>query len=1293
MSGCGGIGQGCGCSTQPLPGGKLPADQTIEGGAQVRVTPAGFNKLTSILPALLNQQFGSGFCLGSGSALGADYCYQQQGQCNPGCNVHVHLNSLQTTVTTSQKLNLKIDTNADVSIPVDPPIFSACTLSVTADHLKADLDIAFDIDPTSGELGIHLDQINSVDLSGVNFSGCSVISFLANLVTDILDSFVGDFIIQALTPAIDSLVQGFLPHPLGIEGMVDVGSLLAQVSPGTEAEMEMRMVPGGYVQLKGGGMSLGMITGINSDWDTSTRTPDLDSEPALCVPPIAAPDFGAAPHNLPKSSRQNFMLNPAGEFLGSPDPASDLAIGVSQTTLDQFGHHAVASGAMCLGVGTSFVGQLNLGTIGLLVPSLSELGDPQAEGKDPLLLVTRPQKALTFDIGEGTDQSPALTIHIQDLEVDFYAFLYQRYVRAFTMSLTLDAGINLEFQQMQGQPATVTPHLVGLTSSNIHVKVLNSEFVRETPQNLEAVLPTVFDLALPLLGNALKPITVPSFAGFTLNDLRVQHVITSQDDFLAIYASLGASQMMRKVAEGNPLMDMAVKDLDRQVAQGGAPVEATTAKLMRIDTPAPEAIRAALVGGKDGGLPSVTLDVPAYDAQGRKLEYTWNLDGGLWRPFTQANPLVISDRAFAWQGKYHLGLRARVVGDYHTTDPVGTIVPITIDSAGPTIITDQVIVKDGKLHVPAYDIVSPTDKLQWAFGRVGDKTPWVDYQYSDELDEATFKDIAADGEYMVWVKDEAGNVTAKTLSAPFHGQPGTGGGCSCDTTGGATPGAGTIVLFMLVGAFMFRRRIVAAGRRGGRPLRGFFLWSSITIVTSLVPGCSCGSKPGTQACEMTSDCADQCPQGQVPICFDHECSCLDDVPMGHTGPYSDVDKASDGSVWVSAYSQELGDLVVAHHTNGGRIADTEWEWVDGVPAGPVTVPGSMIRGGVTDAGPDVGKYTSVAVGPQDVPEVVYQDVETGSLKFAAKFGGAWQIHTIDAGTGKIDPEAGGEITGLYNSIAVRTDDGKPGVAYMAEVSDGGGIVRAEVRYAVASSAQPASAGDWTVMVVDTITLPPIDPNKPDVYPLPEGLGLFIDATRDPATQAPVVVYYDRVNGDLKLAKVDPSSGVFTTPVVLDGSGNGVDVGWYPSVVVDAQSVVHVAYQSATKDDLLYINTKDNMPEVVDDGYRIVGQTPDGLPKPEFHLIGNDASLQITASGPVIAYQDSTSHELIVSVRKQSGQWQRTTIAGGDINWMGAYGFFAASVVSGTDLVISNWVVDQPNTDNWVEIMRQTITPQ
>jgi hypothetical protein len=803
----------------------------------------------------------------------------------------------------------------------------------------------------------------------------------------------------------------------------------------------------------------------------------------------------------------------------------------------------------------------------------------------------------------------------------------------------------------------------------------------------------VFDLALPLLGNALKPINVPSFAGFTLNDLRVQHVTTTQDDFLAIYASLGASTTLLDQAKNEPLLDAAVKGLVRNTPVQD-PVEKTTATLKSVETPAPEVIRAALAGTQGAKLPTVTLDVPAVDAKGRHLEYTWNLNGGVWRPFTQAQPLVISDRAFAWQGKYMIGVRSRVVGDYYTTDPVGTTVPVIIDSVGPKVLVDQVAYDATKVTVPAVDLVSDTDKLQWAFGRVGDKEPWILWTSNDTLDLETLKDVAADGQFVVFVRDEAGNITTQVLDAPFHGAPGSGGGCACGASGSSTPGAGTIGLFLVVGiAFVGRgrgaRMVAAMGRRGGRPLRRFFLWSSITLVSSLVPGCSCGSKAQSQSCEMTSDCP-ACPAGQVSLCFDHTCNCLDDVPLGKTGPYSHMDKASDGSVWVSAYSQENGDLVVAHHLAGGRIADTEWEWVDGVPAGPVTVPGSMIRGGITDPGPDVGMYTGIAVDAANEPEVSYQDVDNGSLKFAAKFGGAWQMHTVDAGTGKIDPTTGGSIVGYYTSISLRTDDGRPGIAYMAQVSDGNDVLRAELRYAQANVATPASAADWTIMVVDSLTLPPVDPTKPDPYPLAEGLGLFLSSTRDPATQAPVLVYYDRLNGNLKMAALDPNSGVFGTPVVLDGSANGDDVGWYPSAIVDSSGTVHVAYQSATKDSLLYINTKDNVVETVDDGYRIVGTNNDGLPEPTFDMVGNNTSIQLAGTGPVIAYQDSTTHELDVSVRKQSGQWQRTSVAGGDTNFMGAYGFFTSSVVAGAGLVISNWVVDLPNSDNWVEVDTATL---
>src|SRR5512146_1851841 len=57
MGACGNFG-GCGAcgATGPLPPGGLPGNQTIEGGAQVRVTPSGFTKLTSLLPGLINSQ-------------------------------------------------------------------------------------------------------------------------------------------------------------------------------------------------------------------------------------------------------------------------------------------------------------------------------------------------------------------------------------------------------------------------------------------------------------------------------------------------------------------------------------------------------------------------------------------------------------------------------------------------------------------------------------------------------------------------------------------------------------------------------------------------------------------------------------------------------------------------------------------------------------------------------------------------------------------------------------------------------------------------------------------------------------------------------------------------------------------------------------------------------------------------------------------------------------------------------------------------------------------------------------
>ncbi|NVB85770.1 MAG: hypothetical protein HOV81_45830 [Kofleriaceae bacterium] len=1314
MGACGNLG-GCGAcgSTGPLPNGRLPTDQTVEGGAQIRVTPQGFQKLTALLPPVINQGLGNGFCAIPGGSIGvsiagfdlaaARYCQSHSAACgnNNGCTISAQLNPNGITTGPGPNGTLRVNVSTKISTTIHLDFVVAgirvdqCDMQIASNNLNGSLDIAPGIKAADGELELKVANVNSFQLN-LNWSNCGIISDIGNLITGFVDAII-PAIKAILPPIINPLLQSLLPNPLGIKGMMDIGNLLSGISPGTDGFMEARIVPGGYAGVTAnGGLNLGVITGLNADEDPATRTPDLDSEPHLCVPPLPAPDFTGLPTVARSGLGGNtFTLAAAGAFSGNPDPAADLAMGVSKTTLNLAGHHMVTSGGLCLGVGTTLVKQLNVGTIGILVPSLADLQSDV--GNDPLLLVTRPQKAVTFDIGDNTMASPAVTIHLEHLEVDFYAFLFERYVRAFTLDLTMNVGINLGFEQMGSDPAVIKPELVGISSHDVTVKVLNSQFVKETPQKLEMVLPSVFDLVTPLLGQ-LPAIPVPSFAGFSLNNLSIQKVVTSEDQFLALYASLGSSPMMRTKAETDLVMADAIRTIDFGIP-GPTAVSTGKARLLSVDTPTPEIIRDALENNEPSGLPSVTFDVDRYDSKGRQLEWSYNLDGGLWHPFSSASPMVITDKAFAWQGKYEVRLRSRVRGDYHTvSEEIRT--PVVIDSVGPRVVADKAKFDGDEWSVPVWDIVDGKD-VEVAFGEPGADQPATEWMpaRTATLSRVLLGRLAESGELAVYARDQQGNQTI-ALVAPFHGQAGASG-CSCETS--SAPGAGSLALFGLVGLGVFgrRRSPVSSIRRGrglararrslrrivkSRAFRTVSMFVAMVAVSSLVPGCSCGKQQG-QSCETAADCGpDFCPEGQLPFCIDNECVCSDDIPPGRIGPYSDVGVGG-GQIWVSAYASSHGDLVVANATAGGRIPDEAWEWVDGVPDGPVIVPDSKIRGGIAEDGPDVGMYTSIAVAQDGTPMVSYFDRDTASLKFAVRVNGEWQTHIVDQGTSQIDPGTGGTLIGMYTSLTLRGDDGRPGIAYLAHIADQNGL-RAEVRYVSAQSAIPTSASDWQSWIVDTA---PVPENPDEVYPLPGGLGLFVDSARNPQNQAPVVVYYDREKGELKLSKFNVASGQFGAPVTLDGSGD-IDAGWSPSVQVDDTGVVHVAYVGATGDDLMYTTDQMDAPkEIVDSGYRIVGTTVDGLPKPEFHFVGDDANLLLlpNGAGPAVVYQDSTIQEMLLATKDGEGKWAPPLTVGGNstkVPWPGGYGFFASAALSPTDIVMSTWVIDQPNDDNWVEVI-------
>lgn len=1266
---CGG-GGGCGCgSTEPLPPGGLPADQTIEGGAQLRISQDGFETLTALIPAVLQDTLAnSGTCVPSdsfGVVIGdLDYCYQNDGSCAPGCPVDLNVDNIAMSVPSDDvlRVDMQFDISVDVPLRFDPIIGgdSSCNIVAAANNLRLVMDINFTITPTSGELELNLLGIPNLDLS-VDFTpNCgSVINALAGLVEGVLDgigSILGvGFIRDLLTPVLEPIIEGFLPDPLGIEGITNLGGLIGTPTAGTNPTLETRVVPGGYVHLERGGMSLGIITGINTDEDPSTRTPDLDSEPSLCVPPFTAPDFGAAPANLALSSRSNFMLNPADLFRGSPETGDDVVIGASETMLDQIGHHLISSGSLCVNIGTESVSQLNLGAIGLLVPSFAELG----QGDDPLLLVTRPAKPIDFSIGDGTEASPSLIISLSEFNIDFYAFIFERYTRGFTVTLDMQIGVNLEFAlDAEGNPAVI-PMLVGLEADNIGISVLNEEFLREEAATLETLFPTILDLILPMATEGLGPIALPGIAGFQLDNLSVQRVTTSEDDFLAIGADLGAGTMMAALAEHYPSVGDLVDQMQvvTEVATAEAKVE-----LIDVVAPLPTALRETLyAAGQEK--PSARVRLDTHDQLGRELEWTWNIGGGLWRPFIKGGDVTISDGAFFFQGKYQLQFRARPVGNYRAWDPMVRSLDIVIDSVGPKVLTDKIEKLGNDLLIPAFDNVYKDD-VQIALGTVDSDLPsteWSDESVNIQIAE----ELALAGEVRIFSRDPQGNQSSVVFRIHDAEEPASTGGCS---TGGGQ--SGLIGFLLLLAALGLRSSV------GRQILRKAPIAIALLGAISFAPGCSCSGDPAAGACLIDDDCLGFCEEGEIGQCFEDTCRCLNDLPYGRIGQFSALDVAADGQVWVSAYAAEYGDLVVANPASLGRIPNSDWQYVDGVPDGPRVLPESGVRSGIKAEGDEVGQYTDIAVDANGVPMVSYFDSTTGSLKFAALYDGEWHNHIVDVGDLSTDDITLTKVSGQYSAISLSAG-GIPAIAYFTRLGSA-----TEVRIAQATGPAPRSSGEWTVTVIDSAEVPVAD-EEADVLTIPYGTGLFIDLVRD-ASDLPLAAYYDRINGDLRVARQESGSFVVET-LVTEG-----DVGWYPSLAVDPQGVLHVSYVDAVNKDLLYINDSDRVSELVDDGYRIVGTTEDGLPLPEFHFVGDDSSIVVIDGDIFIAYQDATNHELLMASPNASDEWGHTAIAGDEIPFAGAYGFFADAKFDGTDIKMSTFVLDQQNSDSWVEVFQQTV---
>jgi len=1336
---------GGGCSQIEPPPATIPPSQVVENGLQVRITEDGFETIKEILPQFVEGEFGHlafipEFWVGSSDRqYGIAFC-------SLGCGVDISRVDLDFDVVDNTQDSNNIDQCRE-------GIFAETTCDEIWVDLEANIYLGFDIDvffmgnnitnqcqvavgfynqafegtialglrtrPSDGQMRMDINSITDIDLGGLGISLENCIPILEDFLNalilenigqyiEMVQAFVGNAIVEFIAnevviPLLQPTIDKLFPDPMGLEGQMNVGTFLADAGfMGVDSMLELKLVSGGFVDIKNRGITAGVIAGFNSDSDVLSRAEAKNeynvaehTQGARCVPPIATFDFasrglstvtgvsGASADRLKTFTRQIIQ-----EFSGSFDQAylkfgdntpADVGIALTKDFLDLLGFHLVNSGALCLTVGTEQSPLLKVGAFSVLIPSLAELIDPTV-GDAPLQLVIRPQTALEFTIGQGTGmETPMIDVFMRDFQIDIYPFVNGRYARALTLALDMHLEIDLEegVDPMTSN-VTVMPVLRPVDASKISARVFNADLIRENPEDVAAIFPSILGMIMPMMSGALQPIPMPTYEITKMNqngDYLVWRVVRLSHLEFKPTVTADAALIIAKIVSVLPGQKSVVRPHTFGATLAGA------------RTFAPERLRATLQG-RDDARPELVIDLAATDGA-EAAEYQYSLDGGAYTPFARTNRLVIRDLPLFLQGRHTVKIRGRRAGAPDSLNLEPVTVTALLDTLPPKAIP---YVSGGRFFHGAVDFVSERDALQVSFGAAGGTfTAWT-AQPSIALSRA--RELAAGGDLIVRVRDEAGNVSEtavdlnQILSVPVEKK--SGGFFTCATSTGARGTGAPFGLALLLGAVLLGARL---GR--GRVRVRFFPVAVIAIAAIGLMGCAdgSGSKNNQQpTCFWDDDCAGvSCPDDEIPLCVGGQCECVNDIPWGIPGPYASF--AVIGQLaWVGSYNTTYGDLMVTtiipSENEPARIRPEDWYFVDGVPEGPVVLPTSDVRWGINAKGTDVGAYTSVGRLTTGTPIIAHHNRTTGAVRISYTLDATpqmdlltWNHYDLD-NAGTDDPMNG--AAGLFNKVHVRAADGAPGVAYAVNNLPVNSSLSSEVRFAQARVPVPTAASDWDILTVDTVEypLPAVDAPLPD---WPDGTGHFIALDRFTDGRA-AVAWFDQYAGALKFSYQTEVGGSFTPAQIVAGGVEGeLPLGLFCTMAIDPtdQNQVHFVYQDSLQRSLWYsvldVTTSETVQTLLDDGFRPEdGTNNDGLPMPVQHYFGPDARLAIAGPKLFLAWQDATTQEMYLGILDRSvdgAAWEIRVLRGDEDPYEGSVGFHIDMKLEGTKIYISTYGVN------------------
>lgn len=1311
--------QGAGCSSES--DYLFPPKDKVQSAVQLRVTEPGFafmgEQVTPLIKESLPEQLNT--CLPGDEGNVANvisWRYCNQAQCSNGeigCEIAIDIGDVELSAVepsnarvsvTLDELSLRFDVAADpivdCDIAIDGPGFPVqLDVELTTPEPGRNLTLLVrEATYNLSDLTIHLEGNNGT-LSPVCeiLDGVFNLPILRDIVFDLIESVIDNVLIFGLQAAVNDLIclpcmgdedpqclmEGgscilgaclkpdltCVPRPLGLEGHDDLGSFLSSFSPNLSAEVGYFLNPGSYAETEEDGLSIGVITGINAELNR-------------CAPPAPQPEVIEPPRL--DALRSN--VTPEGM-------PYDVGIGISETILKHALWAFHQSGLMCLSLTTDQISQLSPQTFSLLLPNLGEV----TRGGRSLALSLSPQVPPTVIIGENRLSEPnaagertledaLLTLDWPDFWIDFHVFMEDRWTRIFSLKMHLLLPIGISFDPSGG----IVPLLGDVRNALVDVEVLNADILLDDTSRITMLLPTLLG---PLLNVALaNPIALPDLLGMRLvpNEGSIRGMSQGDEDFITLFADLATQPMDEMMSEGKAKSESAVDDSEERMYLAERLMNAenrwfneeggfTQARLVDVFNPAIE----TYMNSQGAIYPSVTLDLDIDRVQVSQLgisedpnarfEHSWRVDQGPWRPFTHASRLTIKDPMLLIPGDHLIEVRARLIGDPLSLDAQPSKIEVTLQAHSQALI--------GRADPQATEMATSAGcACDQRIGAQQARSPlWLllcallmalkPRRIQSQARYRTRSTILPFLLLMLFVacEDKVKRPRAEVCDVSMCGPnqvcqdnlcivPLCEGDASCATLDCGDTGAHCNELGL--------------------------------CECKNTPLCPEGCAEGEICCYFTNTCEPPPPacQGEeLPRCpagFElaprqrgmlnpnscslegEVCECIESMPLpiGSIGRYSDLAVAN-GEAWISAYSDEYGDLVVGRGTPN---SDLTWMWVDGIPQDAAVVASpSGPRGGIEDQGKDVGAYTSIGVSTQGIVHVAYLDRERLRLKYAVADTRLeeliWRIYTLDE-----EIEVSGWIELALSSTGI------PYIVYRAHPSEG----VSEVRLLTASSPYPELSAWSEARILHSVM------TDPELMSLtyPEGTGLFNSVTLS-LTGEIAVAWYDRSAGNLMLSRGQPNQ--LSEPQILAGWGHETrtgDMGANVELAFDSQGALHLCYQDGSIDGLRYLSLDLDRDEIVDDGLRLdLGERSRAL-----HVVGEDCGVHFDGRGrTVILYQDATAHEAIIARRDDSGSWLRQTIRAPGEEGRSS-GFYVRGSAQGSALWVSHFYYDhqiEPPSDS------------